>query len=444
MHRNNRNLFPFIAVLTAAGTLSGICSIFFLAIDNIGSARVGSVALSPSPLPSSPLPSSPLPSSPLPSSAQSLNDNELSGAVLDVTSPSTPPHTSGTHTSGARTLGTHKTAVLSTRSNGQLVASGSYDNTVKIWSLKNLSTDLSAELSTEEPSKNRANAEASLAHNGHVNTLTFIPNRLSSGELSRPAERPAERPADTDYSLLATGSGSGEIKLWDLASAELMTTIADRSGRIMSLATNADGTFIASGSSNGALKVWPVEAIATQKSQTNLRGIVLSEVGTPINTLAFHPSDPNILVSGDQSGDLTVWNIAKPERILTLASNTAPIMSLAMSPDGRYIASGSDDTIIRIWNLQTGRIVRMLSGHNAVVSDVAFSPNGKLLVSSSYDGSIKTWDWEKDAALCTLKGHTGFVYSLAFANSSSLVSGGDDGTVRTWNLTASADQNCLI
>ena len=223
--------------------------------------------------------------------------------------------------------------MLSTRSNGQLVASGSYDNTVKIWSLKNLSTDfVQQSYQQKNHQKTVPMPEASLAHNGHVNTLTFIPNRLSSGELSRPAERPAERPADTDYSLLATGSGSGEIKLWDLASAELMTTIADRSGRIMSLATNADGTFIASGSSNGALKVWPVEAIATQKSQTNLRGIVLSEVGTPINTLAFHPSDPNILVSGDQSGDLTVWNIAKPERILTLASNTAPIMSLAMSP----------------------------------------------------------------------------------------------------------------
>ncbi len=251
-----------------------------------------------------------------------------------------------------------------------------------------------------------------------------------------------------DRQMLVTGSGSGEITLWNPRSGEAITTIADKSGRIVSIAASPDGTRFASGSSNGTLKVWPVAEVAQQKSQTNLRGQVLASSGPQISALAFHPTNKDRLVSGDHDGVIQVWDLQRNQPTLTLTSDADRIDTLSISPDGQYVASGSYDNIIRIWNLTTGRPVQTLLGHNFVVSDVAFSPDGKTLASSSFDESIKLWDWAEATELCTLSGHAGFVYSVAFADGgSTLVSGGYDGTVRSWNLaetlTANGKRGCL-
>lgn len=47
-------------------------------------------------------------------------------------------------------------------------------------------------------------------------------------------------------------------------------------------------------------------------------------------------------------------------------------MSLAMSPDGRFMASGDEDGTIMMWDLSTGRCVTPLIGHTSCVWTVAF------------------------------------------------------------------------
>ena len=302
------------------------------------------------------------------------------------------------------------------RSNRLLIASGSDDNTVKIW-----------EEGTQARNKGRLDGR-SLAHNGSVNALAFI--------------KGSEGAVGSDR--LVTGTSSGEIKLWNPFSGELAATIAGQSGRIMSLAVNAKGTYFASGGSDGTLKIWPVEDIAQQKSQTTLRGRAIAQLGSQINVLAFHPKDSNILVSGDQAGTLQVWDIAQGKSIMTLTRKADRITSLSISPDGQYVASGSYDQLIRIWNLETGTLIRTLSGHDSVVADVVFSPDNRVLASTSYDESIKLWDWAEAKELCTLSSPSGAADTLAFAaDGNTLVSGGHNGTVRTWDLTVPNNRGCL-
>ncbi|MGC1528691.1 MAG: WD40 repeat domain-containing protein [Phormidesmis sp.] len=364
MHQNNRNLFSLWAVLVAAGVITSIGSVFLLLTDQLGSGPQLVLDALPSRIPISTLP------------FETVDTH--SAIVLSVS------------------------ATTNAQTDTPLVASGSYDSTVHLW--------------TGEREDVR-----SLQHNGRVDDLTFT----------------------ADGQQLVTGSGAGDITLWSVDDGSLEATAKTNAGRVLSLAVDGsrDGSSqtIAASTSLGALQIWSLADVGGLKFLWTL-----VDQGPRVNAIAFHPTDDAVLVSGDQDGLIHIWNVERRQIVRTLDNGAGWVVSLAISSDGRYIASGGYDQKIRIWDLASGNLQRVLAGHDLAVSGIAFSPDDRLLASSSYDESIKTWDWADGKELCTLRGHAGFVYSVAFADGgSTLVSGGYDGTVRTWDLMVPVNRSCL-
>ena len=87
-------------------------------------------------------------------------------------------------------------------------------------------------------------------------------------------------------------------------------------------------------------------------------------------------------------GSSTVLTINDPDSL----NNDAGVTSVAISPDGRWVAAGSLDTVVRIWEVGTGKLVERLRGHRDSVYSVAFTPDGRGLVSGSLDKTLKYWD----------------------------------------------------
>src|SRR2546426_1867194 len=76
----------------------------------------------------------------------------------------------------------------------------------------------------------------------------------------------------------------------------------------------------------------------------------------------------------------------------------------------------------------------MLRGHTAPVMSVAFSPDGKRLVSACWDQTVKVWDAVTGLETLTLKGHTSHIHSAAFSpDGNRLASAGDNGSVKMWD-----------
>jgi len=73
-------------------------------------------------------------------------------------------------------------------------------------------------------------------------------------------------------------------------------------------------------------------------------------------------------------------------------NNDARVLSVAISPNGQYVAAGSMDADVRIWDVSTGQLVERLRGHRSDICSVAFTPDGKGLVSGSLDKTLKFWD----------------------------------------------------
>jgi len=120
------------------------------------------------------------------------------------------------------------------------------------------------------------------------------------------------------------------------------------------------------------------------------------------------------------------------------------VLSLASSPDGRWLAAHTDKGHIYVLCLQTGRRVRTLHG----AAGDAFSrpvqtwhPGGRYIYSSDADvpGLIVVWELASERQVATLSGHTGLVRDLHHhpdAQQNMLVSCGYDKTIRLWTVGA--------
>ncbi|MCU0543945.1 MAG: AAA-like domain-containing protein [Oscillatoriaceae cyanobacterium Prado104] len=306
---------------------------------------------------------------------------------------------------------------------GRLLASANKDNTIKIW---NLDGQLLRTLS---------------GHNNSVYNVSFSPNGrlLASGSSDNTVKvwsietgalvNILKGHTDTVYSItfnpdgktLASGSGDKTVKIWSIAGKELKTLNA-HSDVITSVSFSPDGKTLASASLDKKIKLW--------NSDGSLN-ITLKGHRSPVYGVRFSP-DGKTLASA--SGDATVklWSREGSE-LMTFNGHTTGLLGLSFSPDGKTIASASADKTIKLWSTQH-TLLANIKGHSDRIHSVTFSPDGKTIASASIDKMVKLWS-SNGRLLQTLNQHLDQVYSVSFSSDGKIfASAGEDKTIKLWNL----------
>ncbi len=160
-----------------------------------------------------------------------------------------------------------------------------------------------------------------------------------------------------------------------------------------------------------------------------------------IKDVAFTP-DGRYLVSAGYDKLIRVWDLKTGRTARTLrgqigAGVDGKIYAMALSPDGRWLATGGYPSQwgIRLYDFASGKLVALLKGHTNVVLSLAFSPNSRFLVSGSSDTNAILWDVQQQRQLHTLHGHTDAIYAVAFTpDSKRMVTGSDDHSLRLWQV----------
>ena len=117
-------------------------------------------------------------------------------------------------------------------------------------------------------------------------------------------------------------------------------------------------------------------------------------------SLAISP-DGKWLAYGNLRGEVCLWNLAAWAPGIRFAAHQAGIWGLAFSPDGKRLATGASDQQIHIWETGTTNLLATRHGHENEIESVEFSRDGQKLLSSSLDGTAKLWDTKPGSA----KGH---------------------------------------
>ncbi|MCT7984619.1 serine/threonine protein kinase [Laspinema sp. A4] len=226
--------------------------------------------------------------------------------------------------------------------------------------------------------------------------------------------------------ILVTGSWDNTIKVWNVATGQLLRTLMGHQEAVWSVAVASDGKTLASGSSDQQIKIWNLptgQLIHTLTGHSNwVAAVDLSPKG-------------ELVASASSDKTIKVWSVKSGELIHTLTGHRYAVTCIAFTPDGKTLVSGSGDKTLKIWSLTTGECLSTFTGHRASVTCLAISPDGKTGVSGDVKQTLCVWDLETLELNYTLTGHSGTIWSVAIApDGEQLVSSSRDKTVKIWDL----------
>jgi WD40 repeat protein len=249
--------------------------------------------------------------------------------------------------------------------NGEWLATGSRDGTIRVWPVGSIA-DGASQAAT-------APIWQAEAHQKGVNSLVFSP----------------------DGQWLASGGNDAVARIWNPSTGEPLGMLIGGTFAVPSIAFSPDSKSLAI--ANG-------EYIRLRDPESeSITGTLLSE--TPVYTLAYSP-DGRLLAAGDISNGIQVWDPSQAFRTgsetyptpLKMAGHTARptsyralVWDIAFNPDGSVLASAGGDQTVRLWDVSSGNLLASLTGHEDAVTSIAFSPDGTLLASGGLDGRLLLW-----------------------------------------------------
>ena len=273
---------------------------------------------------------------------------------------------------------------------GQLLASGGSNGTIKLWDVnKNKRIKSFEHRLIEELSE--------------VSAVTFSP----------------------DNKWIA--SGGVHVKLWDITDIlnPMEGTTFQHDVAVRAVDFSPDGKLLAAGdgAQSGKVKVWDIQSE---------KAITLQH-DAAVTTVDFSP-DGELLAAGDLNGKVKVWNIQNRQVIQNLKVDSEQTTAVKFSPDNRILAGAGNFSEVKLWTLPDWQLQGTLISYGTV-NGLVFSRDGNVLASADFSGDLSLWSIENGAHIISLKGHTNAVYSVAFSpDGTTLASGGEDGILRIWNV----------
>lgn len=222
---------------------------------------------------------------------------------------------------------------------------------------------------------------------------------------------------------IAMGVEDGSLRLWDVATRSVKSTINAHRGSLWALQFSPNGELLATAGDDGLIEIWnpdTAESVKKFKHPNAVRGIAFSR-------------DGETFFAGDRSGTVKVWSMNAEEPIAETQQPGA-VYALAISPNNETLATAGTDKIVRLWNAKTLSPKLMLEGHAGPINGLAFDHRGDRLASVGWDKTVRIWDVHSGQLVNSWRGHEGDIWAVAYSpDSTQLATGGLDGAVKVWN-----------
>ena len=327
------------------------------------------------------------------------------------------------------------------------IASGTIDGTVVVWKMKD--------------------AVPVLRNNGHagaVRAVLFLEDgRLISGsdddtlivwDLSNNTHRKIETnhggvmDVSSTGDVIATAGLDGVVRLWSLPKVEVIETLRGHEDFIWSIGALKNNRFV-SADNDGSVRWWSASPAmttthrATSRMPTSDVVFVWNEVlavvsefdsdmqvinveenehsvipsnGSELSSVSYVPNT-SLVVTGDLSGEVRLWDIEKLEREELVGLCDGQITAISVSPNGHQIAAGTLVGKVCVFHRQSGKMVYETENYDAIVLAIAFNDVGDVLFISTIDGNISAVDLELGEELWNRIGNGNDIVAMEFLQS---------------------------
>jgi WD40 repeat protein len=204
-----------------------------------------------------------------------------------------------------------------------------------------------------------------------------------------------------DGKTLASAHDSGQVKLWNLPDVTLRSVLKGHSSRVLSIAFSPDGATLASAELLGMVKLWDVAGkteIASMKDEDFY-----------VYCVAFAADGLRLATGGggyDQkakkwtTGGVRIWDTETQKVALRFDGNVGSVRAVAFGRGRSWLATASGFGVglnnarpgeLRFWNPSDGT-KRLQFALPAGLNSLALSPDGKYLAAGCDDDSARIWD----------------------------------------------------
>ena len=262
-----------------------------------------------------------------------------------------------------------------------LIAAGMQESYIRVWTLDGRPLPALASHATGD--QQPTGSCRLIGHSGPVLAVSFSPS-------TSPASNSVSSPQGTVSNYLLSCSADITVRLWSLETRACVAVYREHTSTVWNVTWGPFGHYFLTGSGDKTARLWSTDKV------------------NALRIFVGHESD---------------------------------VEHICFHPNNAYVFTGGYDKTIRMWRVTDGTAVRMFTGHTGLITSIACSPNGKILASADETGTIVLWDLAPGRLLKRMRGHAkGGIWSLTWSvESTVLVSGGADATVRVWDVAVPND-----
>ena len=321
------------------------------------------------------------------------------------------------HSGQDRVLGAHTDRVwdVAFSPDGEILASGSRDHTVKLWELKR-----SREMRTLRGHDDGVYGVA-FSPNGSWLTSCGVENDRTVAvwetttwqkvhTLTGHVDAVYAVVFTSDSATLASAGADGEILLWGPATGTRRATLTGHDDAIYDLSFTAGDEQLVSVSRDNTVRLWPgmaesaglslasgrLDQAPKSRIQTisdrQLTDVIERAHSAAVSHLQFLP-DGSELLSAAFDGQVRTWSVHRGELEKSQQLKNLLVCSVAVSDDGRFAAwrYADDGHLLHVWNLQTGQLLDPIPVQQAIW-EMQFLPRSPQLLTLGEAPGLVAWD----------------------------------------------------
>lgn len=178
-----------------------------------------------------------------------------------------------------------------------------------------------------------------------------------------------------DNFIFASASADNTIGICNVNGTDHFLT--GHTCHVTAIAWSNDGSLLASASEDKTVRIW----------KENNESIILNGHRTGVSCVKWIPHADYLVVSSSQDGAVIVWDARRGQAIHVIERHTKDVISLSVSPCGKYIASGGTDMLIDISSVATGERIATITGRSPIF-EVQWDPTGRFLAICFDDSTV--------------------------------------------------------